>query len=174
MFTDLLVSISHGSLTFWLLGCEGVLRVPKLEQLSAASQTASLVQNYWAASCPGHSSLCATQETSPARPLAATLQHTWASLPAGRFGDLNQLPFSQQLKFFKEFSSISQLNIFKSLSSPTFPSSLHAYMALQAESWFHPARTWASYEVTGQAIPAESASLESSAEQPQSAESKSL
>lgn len=41
--------------------------------------------------------------------------------PAGRFGDLNQLPFQQQIKFFKEFSSISQLNIFKSLSSPTFP-----------------------------------------------------
>lgn len=51
--------------------------------------------------------------------LPATAQAA-PKLPAGRAGDFSQLPFSQWLKFFMEFSSINQLSIFKSLGPRTF------------------------------------------------------
>lgn len=132
MFTDLLVSISHGSLTFWFLGCERVLRPPQIRaafsSLSDSFTSPKLLgsQMSWPQqllclfSLEGWWLLCRSQVT--ARPeLPSYCSTLGLHLPAGRFGNLNQLPFSQQLKFFKGFSSISHLNIFKSLSSPTFP-----------------------------------------------------
>lgn len=133
MFTDFLVSISHRSLTFWFLGCERVLRPPQIRSafssLSDRFTSPKLLgsQMSWPQqllctqeSCPlwRADGCCAKSQPGPELPPYSTLG---LHLPAGRFGDLNQLPFSQQLKFFEEFSSISQLNIFKSLSSPTFP-----------------------------------------------------
>lgn len=63
---------------------------------------------------------CFTADKLQPSPELAPYNALGLSLPAGRIEDLNQLPFSQQLKFFKEFSSINQLDIFKPLSSHTF------------------------------------------------------
>lgn len=83
---------------------------------------------------------CFTVAKSQPSPELAPYSALGLSLPAGRIGDLNQLPFSQQLKFFKEFSSINQLSIFKSLSSHTFSKQfacLHCFKGrkLISSSW---------------------------------------
>lgn len=180
MFTDLLISISHRSLTFWFLVCERVLRPPQIRsafsspsdsftspkllgsQMSWPDQLLCHPENLEVGCCAG-----AKSQPDPELPPYSTFG---LHLPAGRFGDLSQLPFSQQLKFFEEFSSVSQLNIFKSLSSPTFPEQfcMLTWLYRLKADFIQPGPE---HLVRSQAkqSQAESASLESSADQPQRA-----
>lgn len=155
ILTDQLVSISSGSLFLLPRASAGALRPP---------QVTDVFISLWGCfpgakpSCPcTQEAAAAPRKPFPSRGCLATSQsqpspevapHRVCGLRLAA-GDLNQLPFSQRLKFFKEVSSINQLSIFKSFSPRTCSEQSACWHCFKEQKLISPGWDLSTDEVTG-------------------------